>query len=136
MTDDNIYTIALKYGADNLNNEVTYNKLLDHLIKQNINLHQDLIRYFHVWFYENFYVDSIYPKIKDFTWTSGDLSEQVLSRYDDQKAILTGSAHQSYQDYQELKFAYKSSRQASNIAISSIIVAIIIGLIQIFITLK
>lgn len=54
MTEDNIYTISLKYGVDNLNNEVTYNKLLDHLKSQNITVDKDLQRYFHVWFYEKF----------------------------------------------------------------------------------
>lgn len=54
MTEDNIYIISLKYGVDNLNNEVTYNKLLDHLKSQNITVDKDLQRYFHVWFYEKF----------------------------------------------------------------------------------
>ena len=98
MTDDNIYTIALKYGVDNLNKEVTYNKLLDHLSKQNIILDQELKRYFHIWFYESFYVETIYQKIKDFKWTSGDLGEKALKEYDDRKAIITGASHQTYQD--------------------------------------
>lgn len=131
MTNDSIYTSALKYGADNTETGITYNKLLDYLLENNVSLDKDFQRYFHVWFYENFYVDPIYPKIKDFSWTSGDLSESVLSKYDDYKAIITGSAHQTYLEYQELKFAYKSSREASKIAIVSIIIAIIIGLIQI-----
>ena len=135
MTENNIYTIALKYGVDNINKEITYNTLLDHLASNNITLDQDLKRYFHIWFYESFYVESIYVKIKDFKWTSGDLNESVLLQYDDRKAIITGASHQTYQDYQELKFAYKSARQSSRIAIASIIVAIIIGLIQIAITL-
>lgn len=136
MTQDSIYTVALKYGADNTETGITYNKLLEHLRTNNVTLDKDFQRYFHVWFYENFYVDPIYPKIKDFQWTSGDLSESVLSKYDDYRAIITGSAHQTYLEYQELKFAYKSSRGASRIAIASIIVAIIIGLIQIWIALS
>ena len=31
MTEENIYTIALKYGVDNLNTGVTYNQLIAHL---------------------------------------------------------------------------------------------------------
>lgn len=131
MTKDNIYTVSLKYGVDNLNNDVTNNKLLAHLKSQNITLDKDLQRYFHVWFYESFYVDVIYPKIKNFRWTSGDLSESILSQYDDQKAIITGSSHQTYQDYQELKVAYKSSKDASKFATIAICVTVIVGLIQI-----
>lgn len=135
MGKDSIYTISLRYGADNTETGISYNKLLAHLEKNKINLEEDFKRYFHVWFYENFYVDSIYPKIKDFRSTSGDLNENILSQFDDAKAIITGSAHQTYLEYEELKFAFKSSRQASRIAIASIIVAIIIGLIQICIAL-
>jgi hypothetical protein len=135
MTEDNIYTVSLKYGVDNLNSDVTYNKLLAHLKSQNITLDKDLLRYFHVWFYESFYVDAIYPKIKDFKWTGGDLCESILSQFDDKKAIITGSSHQTYQDYQELKVAYKSSKDASKFAIIAICVTLLVGLIQIAITL-
>lgn len=135
MTEENIYTISLKYGVDNLNNGVTYNKLLAHLKSQNVTLDKDLQRYFHVWFYESFYVDAIYPKIKDFRWTGGGLSESVLLEYDDKKAIITGGSHQAYQDYQELKVAYKSSKDARVYAIIAICVTAIVGLIQITIAI-
>ena len=135
MTEENIYTIALKYGADNLNNGITYNNLLSHLKSKGKSLDKDIQRYFHVWFYENFYVDAIYPKIKDFRWTSGDLGENVLAVHDDKKAILTGNSHQMYLDYQELRFAYKSSKQATWIAIWAIIVTIVIGILQIIVSI-
>ena len=135
MTEDNIYTISLKYDVDNLNNDVTYNKLLAHLKSQNITLDKDLERYFHVWFYESFYVDAIYPKLKDYRWPGGDLSESILSQYDDKKAIITRNSHQTYQDYQELKVAYKSSRDARKFAIIAICVTAIVGLIQIAIAI-
>ena len=136
MHQDSIYTIALKYGADNTHYGITYNKLLTYLKSKNIKIDHDFQRYFHVWFYENFYVAKIYPRIKNFEWRDDSLSEKVISQCDDDKAIITGSAHQAYLEYEELKQAYKSSKQASIIAISSIIIAIIIGLTQILISIN
>ena len=86
MVKKTVYIIALEFGVDNVGNDLTYNKLLEHLHQNNITLNQEMKRYFHVWFYENFYVDGIYPKIKDFKWTSGDLNESVLSNYDNDDA--------------------------------------------------
>jgi hypothetical protein len=123
MTEDNIYTIALKYGVDNLNNGITYNKLLAHLKSKNIMLDTDLQQYFHLWFCENFFVDnSVYWRVKDFVFQNAEQSETFFSQFDNSKALIMGHAHQTFQDYQELKVAYESSKDASKFAIIAICV--------------
>ncbi len=136
MTDDNIYTIALKYGVDNLNTGVTYNQLIAHLQSKNIALNTEQQIYFHLWFYENFYVDnSVYHRVKDFIWQNGEQSESFLSPHDNSKALIMGNAHQAFQDYQELRFAYKSSKEAKLLATIAIFVTIIVGIAQILVSI-
>ena len=135
MTEENIYTIALKYGVANLNTGVTYNQLIAHFKSKNIILNNDLQIYFHLWFYENFYVDnSVYYRVKDFVWQNAEQSESFLSPHDNSKALIMGHAHQTFQDYQELRFAYKSSKEATRLATIAIVVTIIVGIAQIIVS--
>ena len=135
MIENNIYTESLKFGIDNIQTGVTYNELINHLKSLNKPFQPEFQRYLHIWFYENFYVDVIYQKIKDFNWGSGDLNENNLSKYDNEKGIIIGSAHQTYLDHQELKFAYKAAKKATESANIAIWVTAIVGLIQIVISL-
>ncbi len=135
MTKDNIYTIALKYGVDNLNAGITYNQLIAHLKSKNITLNKELQIYFHLWFYENFYLDnSVYYRVKDFVWQNSEQSESFLSPHDNSKALIMGNAHQTFQDYQELQFAYKSSKEATRLATIAIFVTIVVGIAQILVS--
>lgn len=135
MTDNNIYTVALKYGTDNIKNGVTYNELLEHFKSNNIIFDPSFQRYFHIWFYENFFVDGVYQHIKDFNVNLGYLNENVLVQHDNKKATITGDAHQTYLDHQELRFAYQSAKDATRIATVAIYVTIAVGLAQILVSI-
>ena len=134
MTDKNIYTIALKYGIDNIKNGIAYTELLEHLKTNGISLEASFQRYFHIWFYENFFMENIYQQIKDFNANMGYLSEGTLIQYDNKKAIITGEAHQAYLDYQEMKFAFDASKDANRKATIAIYVTIFVGILQILVS--
>jgi hypothetical protein len=85
----------------------------------------------HVWFYENFYVKGIYDQVKDLRFTSGTFNDTNLEKFDNKPAIITADAYQKYVDYQELKVAYQSSKDASRLATRAIWITAIIGLLQI-----
>lgn len=135
MTDNNIYTIALKYGTDNISVGVTYNELMEHLKSKNITIDPIFQRYFHIWFYENFFVDGVYQHIKDFNANMGYLNENVLVQHDNKKASITGDAHQTFLDHQELRFAYQSAKEATRIATLAIYITIAVGLAQILVSI-
>ena len=136
MENENIYTIALKYGVDNISTGVSFNELHSHLSGRGIAIEKEFNSYFRLWFYENFFVDnSVYHRVKDFIWQNSEQSEQFLSVYDNLKSVIMGHAHQAYLDHQEMKFAYESSIKATKTANAALWVTIIIGVIQIVIAL-
>lgn len=132
---ENIFIKSLEFGIRNMQYGTTFNDFYQFLLTIQPNTQDDFKHYMHVWFYENFYVKGIYDQVKDLRFTSGTFHDTNLEKFDNQTAIITADAYQKYVDYQELKVAYQSSKEASKYAIIAICVTAIVGLIQIAITL-
>lgn len=132
---ENIFIKSLEFGIRNMHSGTTFNDFYQFLKTMQPNIQNDFKHYMHVWFYENFYVNVIYDQVKDLRFTSSTFQSTNLEKFDSELAIITADAYQKYVDYQELKVAYQSSKEASKYAIIAICVTALVGLIQIAITL-
>jgi hypothetical protein len=128
---DNIFIQSLEFGITKIDTGTSYVEFQEFLKKVQPTMQQDFKHYMHVWFYENFYVKAIYDQVKDLRFTSGTFSDNNLKNFDNQPAIITADAYQKYVDYQELKVAYHSSKDASRLATIAILITAIIGILQI-----
>ena len=121
-SENNIYFLTLEFGVKNISKGISFNQLLEYLKSKSVLVEDNFMPYFRYWFYESFFIQEVYPSFQSTNTIERQsaLNNDYLKAQDDKLAIITGTANQSHLEFIELKFAYKSSKTATKIAIASL----------------
>lgn len=122
---NNIYIESLEIGISYLENGVSYIELKEILVSKGFSIEGIFEDYFYYWFYKNFFVEGIYGRINQKSTVAEKKYKHLYKEFESKKAFLTGSAHQDYIDYIELKDARKFSKKAIGIASAALVVTLI-----------
>lgn len=139
----NIYTKALNFGADRLENghPITYNQLVQHLTQNG--QHPELLdpnfrKLFIVWYFQHFYSFELKEEMQYFPYTSRlplyiDWASNGTNL--DLPSYLMTDSYSQYVQYTQLEEYRKESKNAMKVAIVSIILTATFALASIIISL-
>lgn len=135
MEEKNIYILSYEYGAKHMENGIKYSELIQHLESLQKKPKGEFEKYFHIWFYKNFWVPDITFLLNNAMNTNVQ-TQDYIKNFDIHRGILTADAYSEYLEYLTLQQARSDSRKANIIAISAIIISIVLAGIQIYYQLK
>ena len=132
---DNFYITALELGERHMDKGISYIQARDFFgLKENT--YKELA--FRNWFYSNFYNDDMPPHYVMNNGVNG-LTEPTNHK----PSYLTGDAHMKLIEYRELQEARSSALKAQNdtktatiLAVSSLVLAAVVSIIEIYIEYK
>jgi len=127
---ENIYIKSYEFGYKNLSTGIAYNELINYLDAQGLKPTGDFEKYFHSWFYFNFYAPFIYIQLRSLR-NAYVADETNLLPHDNVKAILTGEAQKEYLSYLTLQQAKKDASNALKLSRIAIYISIGVAFVQI-----